>query len=161
MKLVVCAKLIKIYWSLPSIHVPNSIFMLLNVATTTVSFRYQRIANIFFVLHMQLGVDDLVFPWFRNLHLKRSQEVFSMNSISECWKLARHGLPNARRPSLWKLGLGLKPTLDRLAEKVCSHLYTSLKYISNTLWLCLLYFGQVELCHTNGPIKFGERLMGS
>ncbi|CAD7699514.1 unnamed protein product, partial [Ostreobium quekettii] len=60
-----------------------------------------------------LGVDDLVCSWFSDQHLQRSREIVLDGCVPDCWTLARHGLPNASRPKIWKLALGFGDVVER------------------------------------------------
>jgi hypothetical protein len=57
---------------------------------------------------MQMGVDDVMHPWFKEEQLHQSRRVLSAQSAAACRAAARYGVPHSERPSIWACALGLK-----------------------------------------------------
>eukprot|EP00877_Chromochloris_zofingiensis_P003595 jgi/Chrzof1/13236/Cz07g25210.t1 len=55
----------------------------------------------------QVGLDDMLHPWFREEQVDQAQRVLSASAPAACRAAARSGLPASARPHVWACALGL------------------------------------------------------
>jgi hypothetical protein len=58
---------------------------------------------------VQVGLDDVLHPWFREQQISQAQRVLASASSAACARAARTGLPPSARPAAWACALGLPP----------------------------------------------------
>lgn len=58
---------------------------------------------------VQVGVDDRLLPWFKEVKAQAADAVAAEGGAAESRAFARFGVPQGARPRVWESALGLAP----------------------------------------------------